>query len=112
MRAIDALRTTLQEILKEKGLPWPEKAVVAPPKDPRHGDLAVNVAMLLAKEAGKNPRALAQELADALPAHCADVAGAEVAGPGFINVTFSPSFWQRVVTDIDAAGDSYGNCNV
>ena len=79
MRATDALRTALQELLTEKGLSWPAKAVIAPPKDARHGDLAANIAMLLAKDAGRNPRELAQELADALPARCADVAGAEVA---------------------------------
>ena len=112
MRATDALRTALQELLTEKGLSWPAKAVIAPPKDARHGDLAANIAMLLAKDAGRNPRELAQELADALPARCADVAGAEVAGPGFLNVTFSQDFWRRAVLDIESAGADYGRCNV
>ena len=66
MRATDALRTALQELLTEKGLSWPAKAAIAPPKDARHGDLAANIAMLLAKDAGRNPRELAQEVADAL----------------------------------------------
>lgn len=55
MRAIDTLRTALMGILTEKGLAWPSKTVIEPPRDPRHGDLSVNAAMLLAKEAGVPP---------------------------------------------------------
>ena len=53
-------------------------------KDKAHGDLATNLAMLLAKPAGKNPRELAQLITEHLPAS-ALVAKAEIAGPGFIN---------------------------
>lgn len=53
-------------------------------KDKAHGDLATNLAMLLAKAAGKNPRLLAQQIIDALPASDR-VAKVEIAGPGFIN---------------------------
>ena len=112
MRATDALRAALQELLAEKGLSWPAKAVVAPPKDARHGDLAANIAMLLAKDAGLRPQELARDLACALPARCADIAHAEVAGPGFLNVTFSQDFWRRAVLDIEKAGTEYGSCNV
>ena len=112
MRATDALRTALQELLAEKGLPWPAKALIAPPKDARHGDLAANIAMLLAKDAGLRPQELARDLALALPARCADIAHAEVAGPGFLNVTFSQDFWRRAVLDMEKAGADYGRCNV
>lgn len=112
MRATDALRTALRELLAEKGLSWPAKAVIAPPKDARHGDLAANIAMLLAKDAGLRPQELARDLACALPARCADIAHAEVAGPGFLNVTFSQDFWRRAVLDMEQAGADYGRCDV
>ena len=51
MRAIDTLRTALKGIIEEEGLAWPVKTVIEPPRDPKHGDLSVNSAMLLAKEA-------------------------------------------------------------
>lgn len=112
MRAVDVLRSALRNMVEEMGLSWPAKAVIEPPRDARHGDLAANVAMLLAREAGKNPRELAQTLAAGLPERCADILGAEVAGPGFINVTFSPDFWRRTVADIEAAGADYGRSPV
>ena len=108
MRAIDTLRTALMGILTEKGLAWPSKTVIEPPRDPRHGDLSVNAAMLLAKEAGVPPRELAQLFARKLLERCPDLQKAEAAGPGFCNVTFSPGFWQRIVTDIEAAGEGWG----
>src|SRR5678816_3102771 len=62
------------------------KAVaVEPPRDPAHGDLATNAAMVLAKKAGMNPRALADLIVPKLE-KLEEVAGAEVAGPGFINI--------------------------
>ena len=108
MRAIDTLRTALMGILTEEGLAWPSKTVIEPPRDPRHGDLSVNAAMLLAKEAGVPPRELAQLFARKLLERCPDLQKAEAAGPGFCNVTFSPGFWQRIVTDIEAAGEGWG----
>ena len=112
MRAVEVLRSALMSMVEEMGLSWPVKAVIEPPRDARHGDLAVNVAMLLAREAGKNPRELAQTLAAGLPERCADILKAEVAGPGFINVTFSPDFWRQTVLDIEAAGADYGRSPV
>ena len=56
MRATDVLRSALMGIVEEMGLNWPAKAVIEPPRDPKHGDLAANIAMLLAREAHKNPR--------------------------------------------------------
>lgn len=108
MRAIDTLRTALMGILTEEGLAWPSKTVIEPPRDPRHGDLSVNAAMLLAKEARTAPRELAQLFARRLMERCPDLQGAEAAGPGFCNVTFSPGFWQRTVTDIETAGEVWG----
>lgn len=80
MRAIDTLRTALKAIIEEEGLAWPVKTIIEP-RDPKHGDLSVNSAMLLAKEA--KPRELAQKFAQKLGRRCPDVAHAEAAGPGF-----------------------------
>ena len=90
------------------GLPWPDRSVVEAPKDPAHGDLASNVAMLLGKQARSNPRELAQRLSQALQSACQDIASAEVAGPGFLNIRFSPAFWQSCILDIAKQGARYG----
>ena len=61
-----------------------KNVTVEPPRDPSHGDLAINAAMVLAKAAGTNPRALA-ELIKAKLAALPAVASVDIAGPGFIN---------------------------
>ena len=80
---------------------------VEPPRDVTHGDLATNAAMVLAKPAGMNPRALGEALAAEL-GKLDDVATASVAGPGFINLTLTDAAWRDELTQIDAAGDDYG----
>ena len=87
-------------------LPSPE-FVIERPKERAHGDFSTNAAMLLAKAARSNPRALAQQLLDALPATDA-VARVEIAGPGFINFHLAPAAWQQQVRDIHAAGAAFG----
>jgi arginyl-tRNA synthetase len=86
--------------------------VIERPKERAHGDFSTNAAMLLARELGKsgvkaNPRALAQQLVDALPASAA-IAKVDIAGPGFINVHLTPAAWQQQVRDIHAAGAAFG----
>jgi arginyl-tRNA synthetase len=81
--------------------------VLEPPRDPSHGDLATNAALALAKAARSNPRELATRIAMGLARH-PDIASAEVAGPGFINLTLQPLVWQREVEAILAAGADYG----
>ncbi|MFL6845216.1 MAG: arginine--tRNA ligase [Allosphingosinicella sp.] len=84
------------------------KAVaVEPPRDPSHGDLATNAAMVLAKPAGTNPRALAEAIAPKLAA-LAEVEAAEVAGPGFINIRLDRSVWEEELSAILAEGEAYG----
>src|SRR5881398_2645816 len=68
------------------------RVVVEPPREAAHGDMATNAAMVLAKDAGKKPRELAEAIAAKLRADSV-VAKAEVAGPGFINLTLEPSAW-------------------
>ena len=80
---------------------------VEPPRDPAHGDLATNAAMVLAKPAKTNPRALAEALAAELSKE-ADIAAAEIAGPGFINLRIAPSAWEAELDAIAALGDAYG----
>jgi arginyl-tRNA synthetase len=83
------------------------KAEVETPRDATHGDLATNAAMVLSKAAKMKPR----DLADGLKAHLerdADIARVDVAGPGFINITMTPQYWQRLVTAILTAGSNYG----
>ena len=112
MRATDVLRSALMGIVEEMGLNWPAKAVIEPPRDPKHGDLAANIAMLLAREAHKNPRELAQIFVEKLPQRCADIEKVEVAGPGVCNVTFSQHFWRKTVCEVEAAGAAYGQSSV
>ena len=87
-------------------LPPPE-FVIERPKERAHGDFSTNAAMLLAKAARTNPRALAQQLLEALPASDA-IARVELAGPGFINFHLAPGAWQQQVRDIHAAGPAFG----
>ncbi len=77
------------------------------PRDPAHGDLATNAAMVLSKAAKQKPR----EIADALKIFLEkddEIARVDVAGPGFINITMTPVFWQGLVNLILQQGPSYG----
>ncbi|WP_445192050.1 arginine--tRNA ligase [Sphingomonas sp. Tas61C01] len=80
---------------------------VEPPRDASHGDLATNAAMVLAKPARTNPRALADALVAALGA-IDEVAEVSVAGPGFINMRLADASWRDELEAIAAAGDDYG----
>ncbi|WP_394646715.1 arginine--tRNA ligase [uncultured Sphingomonas sp.] len=80
---------------------------VEPPRDATHGDLATNAAMVLAKPAGTNPRALAEALAGALRA-IPEVAEVSVAGPGFINLKLHDDVWRQEIATIVGEGDDYG----
>ncbi|WP_112816677.1 arginine--tRNA ligase [Ensifer sp.] len=80
---------------------------VEPPRDPSHGDVATNAAMVLAKPLGMNPRALADLIVDKLRQD-PEVTDVSVAGPGFINVRLSVSYWQKLLTAMVRAGTDYG----
>ena len=83
------------------------RVVVEPPRDAANGDLAVNAAMVLAKQVGKNPRALAIELMGELAAE-PGVAETEVAGPGFLNLRLAPDYWAAFLAGILDAGRDFG----
>lgn len=103
--AISALR----EIFKELSLPWPEKLSVEQTKNPLHGDLATNAAMLAAGKAGLKPRELAATLAEKLVAARPEIEKVEVAGPGFCNITFRPEFWRGVIGEAEEKKDVFGH---
>jgi arginyl-tRNA synthetase len=80
---------------------------VEPPRDPSHGDLATNAAMVLAKPAGSNPRALAELIAAEL-VKVARVSAVDIAGPGFLNLKLDASIWIDELSEIAAKGEDYG----
>jgi arginyl-tRNA synthetase len=79
-----------------------------PPRDPAHGDIATNAAMVLAKAAGKKPRDIAEPLLARLKAN-PDVTDGAVAGPGFINLKIADSFWRERLSDCLKQGIAYGD---
>ncbi|WP_134322524.1 arginine--tRNA ligase [Cumulibacter soli] len=85
----------------------PDDIVVQRPRQSGHGDFATNVAMRLAKPAGKPPRDVAELIAAELQRHEA-IAGVEVAGPGFLNITLSSASLGALAGAIIAAGEAYG----
>ncbi|MEM6586725.1 MAG: arginine--tRNA ligase, partial [Pseudomonadota bacterium] len=102
--------TALTELVSEGALPEGTSfanVTLEPPRDPSHGDLATNAAMVLAKPAKTNPRSLAEQIVAKLEA--ADgIASAEIAGPGFINLRLDPAAWLAELAAIQTLGDDYG----
>ena len=84
---------------------------VEPPRDPSHGDLATNAAMVLAKQAKTNPRELAGRIVEKLAAD-PEITSAEIAGPGFINMRLADSAWLKEVAAIATLGADYGRSSM
>jgi arginyl-tRNA synthetase len=84
---------------------------VEPPRDASHGDLATNAAMVLAKPAGTNPRALAEKIAAELEKLDA-VSAVSVAGPGFINLTLTDDTWRAELDEILKSEGDYGRSTI
>lgn len=112
MRAKQYLLEHLSRIVADMDLALPEKLSIEFPKDKSHGDLATNLCMLLAKQAKTRPQELAARIAEKLVAKDPLIAKAETAGPGFLNITFSPLFWQKTLLDIAAQDGAFGSSNV
>ncbi|MGB8243317.1 MAG: arginine--tRNA ligase [Pseudolabrys sp.] len=87
------------------------RIVVEPPRDPSHGDMATNAPMVLAKDAGKKPRELAESIADKLRSDD-KIASVDVAGPGFINLTLKPNVWCEELLVVLAQGADYGRSDI
>ncbi len=82
------------------------------PKDPRNGDYASSFAMAGAKAFHMAPRAIAQILQEHMVLEGSYFDKVEVAGPGFLNFTLGTSWFEGVLSGIEAAGDQYGRCDV
>ncbi|WP_407966171.1 arginine--tRNA ligase [Bartonella sp. C271] len=90
------------------------KIVTDPPRDSLHGDLSTNAAMVLAKSVGLNPRALAEKIINLINSDQSfdNINHIDVAGPGFINIKFTQSFWQNALQSMIEKGTSYGQIQI
>ncbi len=104
---VETLNAMVAEGVLPSGLSW-GGVTVEPPRDPAHGDMATNAAMVLAKSAGMQPREIAGALAERLLSD-PRVSVAEVAGPGFLNLRLAPEVWTGVVTEAIDAGRAFGH---
>ena len=84
------------------------KVTVESPRDPTHGDLATNAAMVLCKQSGLNPRQLAEQLKPTIEI-IHGVVGVEIAGPGFINIKLHPSYYFNILKQILEESDDFGS---
>jgi arginyl-tRNA synthetase len=103
------IETVLTGLVAEGTLPAGTSfanVTLEPPRDPSHGDLATNAAMVLAKGAGMNPRALAEAITAKLAAP--GITSADIAGPGFINLRLAPAAWLEELAAIAQLGGDYG----
>ncbi len=108
---VEARVTAALEALKAEGV-LPADLVLPgidaeAPRDATHGDVAVNAALVLAKAAKMKPRDIADALKAKLEA-ATDVAKIDVAGPGFLNITFMPEVWHGLVRSILNDGAAFG----
>jgi arginyl-tRNA synthetase len=101
------IATAMQTLFPQAGADLIARIVVEPPRDPAHGDLSTNAAMLVAKPLGKNPREIATALVEHFKAD-PDVTSVEIAGPGFINFRLANPIWHQVLRSILEQGANYG----
>jgi arginyl-tRNA synthetase len=104
------VRDVLEQLATAGGIPPGldlSRVIVEAPRDPAHGDLATNAAMVLSKAAAMKPRDLAELLAPRLIGH-AEIVAADIAGPGFINLRLSKGFWHARLKDVLSEGADYG----
>ena len=101
---------TLEMMTKEGDLPDGlsfGNVTVEPPRDPLHGEMATNAAMVLAKPAGHKPRDIAQKLVSILSTDDR-IISVDIAGPGFLNLCIVPHVWQSLVKEVLSSGRAYG----
>ncbi len=105
------LNSQLEAMMRQGALPAGldlGRVTVEPPRDPSHGEMSTNAAMVLAKAAGQPPRKLAEALVARLASR-SDVSDVAIAGPGFVNWRLDPELWRRQVALILQAGPRYGD---
>jgi len=110
----DHVRAAVRDLTEEGALPAgldETRVVVEPPRDPSHGDLATNAAMVLAKDAGMKPRDLAEKLVAKLQA-IPGVTRVDVAGPGFINIALDSGIWPQVIAAALTEGAGFGRAAI
>jgi len=108
------IRTAIIEVQKSGTLPAGidlSKITTEPPRDENHGDISTNVAMVLAKPAGKSPMEIAQKIGDVL-GKADDVLGVNIAGPGFINIKLADVFWHKVVRATLSTRTEFGTSKI
>lgn len=107
----DAIKRALGAVLEEMGAPI-GTIMLERPRDPSHGDLATNVALMLAKPLSRAPRQIAEEIAERLDLAAAGVDSVEVAGPGFLNFRLASGAVASVIDDILQADEAWGRSDV
>ena len=111
---LQAIRDAVTAIAGEQGIAAPadmSRITAEPPRDPAHGDISTNAAMVLNKAFGKPPRALAEVLAARLRLN-PEIEQIDIAGPGFINLKLKPAVWPRVLNAVLAEGEAYGQSRI
>ncbi len=111
MTAQETIRAALRRAAERLGVPAPE-VLLERPREAQHGDVATNVALVLAKILKAKPRAVAEQLVAALELPPGVVKKTEIAGPGFINFFLADSHVHAVLPAVIAAGASYGKSDV
>jgi arginyl-tRNA synthetase len=107
----DVVIDVLNQLVNEGILPGDmsfDRVTAEPPRDMSHGDIATNAAMVLGKEAGKDPREIAEKLIERLREH-SDIVDCSIAGPGFVNISLNSDYWLQVLGDVLNSGTSYGD---
>jgi len=104
------VKAVLEGLVADNQLPQGldfSRIVVEPPRDPSHGDITTNAAMVLAKPVGKSPHEIAGVIAAQLEKN-ADISGVEIARPGFINMRLDQSYWMKVLAAVLSTGETFG----
>jgi arginyl-tRNA synthetase len=106
--AWEEIRAELARVAVSLGAPADVVVELETPREKSHGDVATNLALVLAKALKANPRQIAERIAAALNFPPGIVAAVEVAGPGFINFRLAVDQLSGILRTIIAAGPSYG----
>ena len=109
-RVIEALDVLVRAGDLPGGLDF-ANVTVEPPRDPLHGDMATNAAMVLAKPSGQKPRDIALKLAEQLMSD-GRITAADVAGPGFLNLRLANDVWQGLIGQVLNMGQQYGTSSM
>jgi arginyl-tRNA synthetase len=106
------LRAELTRAARALGAPEPVAPLLERPRDPSFGDWSTNLALTLSKSLGRKPRELAEAVINGMDLAAAQVAAAEIAGPGFINFRMQQEALARRLAEIIARGESYGTADI